>query len=278
MVLAQGATKINGPHQGGYIETEDGQGWFMHFQSRGAHGRILHLEPVRWEQDWPIMGYAPAGATTGEPVAGGELPHHAGKTSEQKPQTSDEFSSSQLGPQWEWNHNPEDAHWSLKERPGFLRLKPMVAEDIFGARNTLTQMMQDESLELTTRVDVRGMEDGGHAGLAMFEKSASGVEVVQQGAVRTLDYFHLGERQAGPVVTGGTVDLRVRVVVDTASYFYSVDGGKSFEPLGPSVPITFSWWKGSRPALFAYTTHAEGSAGYVDFDWARYRALEPRIQ
>ena len=61
VVLHQGDTKINGPHQGGYIESQDGKGWFVHFQSRGAHGRIVHLEPVRWEDDWPIIGEARAG-------------------------------------------------------------------------------------------------------------------------------------------------------------------------------------------------------------------------
>ena len=64
-------TNINGPHQGGYVESQDGKGWFIHFQSRGAHGRIDHLEPVRWEDDWPIMGEAAAGATAGQPVSTG---------------------------------------------------------------------------------------------------------------------------------------------------------------------------------------------------------------
>ena len=79
VVLHQGDTRINGPHQGGYIESQDGKGWFIHFQSHGAHGRIDHLEPVRWEDDWPIMGDAPAGTTVGRPVSTWAIPDHPGK-------------------------------------------------------------------------------------------------------------------------------------------------------------------------------------------------------
>jgi beta-xylosidase len=275
VVLAQGTTKVNGPHQGGYVESQDGKGWFIHFQSRGAHGRIVYLEPVRWEDDWPIMGDAPAGATVGQPVSEWTVPAHPGKDSEQKPQSSDDFSSAKLGPQWEWNHNPVDAGWSLTERRGFLRLKPGVAADIFSARNTLTEMMQDEAFEFTTRLDLAGMKDGGHAGLAMFEQAASGVQVVQAGGVRSLGFFHARENVDGAArLASRVVLLRVRVDGDSASYSYSVDEGQTFTPIGPTVRIAFSWWKGSRPALFAYTTEKTGDAGHVDFDWAHYAPLE----
>ncbi len=74
VVLAQGSTNINGPHQGGYVETPDGEGWFVHFQADGAHGRIVHLEPVRWQDDWPVIGADPDGASTGQPTPSGPIP------------------------------------------------------------------------------------------------------------------------------------------------------------------------------------------------------------
>jgi beta-xylosidase len=278
VVLAQGSTQVNGPHQGGYVESQDGKGWFIHFQSRGAHGRIAHLEPVRWEDDWPVMGEAAAGATVGQPVSSWTIPQHPGKDSEQRPQASDEFSGAKLGPQWEWNHNPVDAGWSLTERRGFLRLKPEYAADIFSARNTLTQMMQDEAFEFKTRVDLVGMKDGDHAGLAMFEQAASGVQVVQAGGTRSVGFFHGSERVDGAAqLAGGVVLLRVRVNGDTASYSYSTDEGKTFSPIGPTVGLKFSWWKGSRPALFAFTTEQGADAGQVDFDWAHYARVEPSV-
>ncbi|MFZ0338900.1 MAG: glycoside hydrolase 43 family protein [Terracidiphilus sp.] len=274
VVLAQGTTSINGPHQGGYVETPDGEGWFVHFQSDGAHGRIVHLEPVRWQDDWPIIGADPDGASTGQPIPSGPIPDHSTAPSVQRPQTSDDFNETALGPQWEWNHNPDDAHWSLGARPGYLRLIPMPAEGLLSARDTLTQSMQDNSFEFTVRVDLSGMKPGVHAGLAMFEQSASGLEIVQSGSARRLSFFHLPERVAGPALTQKLIQLRVRVSGDQALYFYSLDDGKTFRPLGTATPIRFSWWKGSRPALFAWTTLSSDS-GVVDFDWVHYQAMAP---
>jgi beta-xylosidase len=268
-VLQQGDTAINGPHQGGYIETPDGKGWFIHFQSRGAHGRILHLEPVRWENDWPVMGEAAPGAEAGVPVAGGPIPVTLSKPSHDQPQTSDEFASSKLGLQWEWNHNPDDAHWSLTERKGFLRLHPTQADGLLLAHNTLTQQMQDENLDFTVRLDLAGMKDGTHTGLAMLEKSYSGLEVVQTGGVRQLNYLHLADTIPGPKLDGTSIELQVSVTDDTVQYAYRTGDAGAFTPLGPATPITFAWWKGSRPAVFAYSSEA-ASQGFVDVDWAHY--------
>jgi len=278
VVLQRGSTNVNGPHQGGYVESQDGKGWFIHFQSRGGHGRIDSLEPVRWEDDWPIIGDAPAGATVGQPVSTWPIPNHPGKDSDQRPQTSDEFSEKVLGPQWEWNHNPVDADWSLTARRGYLRLKPGFATNLLSARNTLTQTMQDESFEFTSRLDVSGMKDGDHAGIAMFEQAASGVQVVQTGEKRSLSFFHTRDRVEGPThLPGSVVMLRVHVEGDTATYFYSLDDGRSFQQIASPVRIGFSWWKGARPSLFAYTTAQTPDAGHVDFDWAHYQPIEQAL-
>lgn len=272
IVLAKGSTPINGPHQGAYVETPDGQGWFIHFQMRGGHGRIVHLEPVRWVDDWPVIGAAASGSATGEPVASAAMPDHDGPRSSVRPQTSDEFSGTTLSPQWEWNHNPDDAHWSLIARSGYLRLIPMRAGDLLSARNTLTETMQDDSFELTVRLYLSGMKEDVHTGLTMFEKAASGLEIVRTGRVRRLSWFHLPDASPGPVLQAKVVQLRVFVHDDTATYFYSFDDGRSFQALGPPTTIENSWWKGPRPALFAYTTGTE-DPGVVDVDWVHYRAI-----
>ncbi|WP_058186337.1 glycoside hydrolase family 43 protein [Terracidiphilus gabretensis] len=271
VVLAQGSTKINGPHQGAYIETPSGQGFFLHFQSAGAHGRIVHLEPVTWQNDWPIIGAA------GEPVPSGTAPKPAEASRALRPQTSDEFSTHTLGQQWEWNHNPDNAHWSLTARPGYLRLIPAQAEGLLTAHNTLTQCMQDNAFDFTTRIDISALKPGTHAGLAMFEASASGLEIIADATQKHLQYFHQTGPTAstipGPALTQPTLQLRIHVEADTATYFYSLDNGKAFQSLGPPTPIHFSWWKGSRPSLFAYTT--EATAGTIDFDWAHYTQTAP---
>jgi beta-xylosidase len=272
VVLAQGSTHINGPHQGAYVETPAGHGWFVHFQAVGAHGRIVHLEPVRWQDAWPMIGDAPDGASTGQPVPSGPIPASRDVPSYQRPQTSDDFNDPKLGPQWEWNHNPDDAHWSLSARPGYLRLIPMAADGLLTARNTLTQCMQDNAFEFTVRLDLTEMKAGVRTGLAMFEQSASGLEIVQSGNSRRLYFFHLQDRATGPVLSQPVVQLRMRIEGDQARYSFSVDEGRTFHRLGAVTQIRFSWWKGSRPALFAYTARA-ATPGAIDFDWVHYRPL-----
>ncbi len=116
------------------------------------------------------------------------------------------------------------------------------------------------------------MRSGVHAGLAMFEQSATGLEIVQTGTTRRLSFFHLRDRAPGPDISQAAIQLRVRVNGDMARYSYSLDDGRTFLPLGEATPIRFSWWKGSRPALFAFTTAAT-DPGSVDYDWVRYQPL-----
>jgi beta-xylosidase len=264
VVLQQGDTNINGPHQGGWVETPEGLGWFLHFQSRGAHGRILHLEPVQWQDDWPVMG------ENGQPVTKGDVTIRDVSSSLSKPQTSDEFNSARLGQQWEWNHNPEPG-WSLTERRGFLRLHPTQAKDLMTARNTLTQQMQDETFIFTVKLDLSHMGEGVHTGIAMLDQSLSSLEIVWHEGERTLRYHSNDSEIAGPKLPANVLQLRLRVVKDEVEYLYSFDEGRHFTALGAKTKIFFSWWKGSRPALFAYDTSTEANPGYIDFDWVRYQ-------
>ncbi len=266
-VLSKGSTDVQGPHQGGYVETPSGQGWFIHFNSTGAYGRIVYLEPVVWDHDWPIIGERIAGTQGGQPVPSHAVPDVGGHFPAVHPQTSDEFTGSVLGPQWEWNHNPDDSHWSLSERPGFLRLKAAHAPDLVSARDTLTQMLQGRTAQVTARMAVEAMEDGQRAGLAMFGWLPSWIGVVQSHGARRLTFAAAGVETMGEALPPTTqfVLLRMQVADETAQYSYSLDGGTTFRPLGSRARMLFSWWKAARPALFTYNTAAQG--GIADFDW-----------
>ena len=256
------------PHQGGYVETPSGQGWFVHFNSTGAYGRLVHLQPVRWEDDWPVMGERLPGADHGQPVATHALPEVGRTHAPVAPQTSDEFSRAKLGLQWEWNHNPADGHWSLTERPGFLRLKALPADRLVTARNTLTQVMHGAAPQVTARLDVTRMADGQKAGLAMFGKRPSWIGVVQRDGKRHVGFSHAGSETPGEELKARSIVLRVNVSEEHAVYAYSLDEGKTFKPIGTRAKLLFSWWKGARPALFSYTERAAGG-GMADFDWLR---------
>ncbi len=271
VVLRQGATDVQGPHQGGYVETPSGQGWFIHFNSAGAFGRIDYLEPVTWRDDWPVIGDPIPGAdpAAGQPVASHAMPEVGGRPEPLHLQDSDEFKGPRLGLQWEWSHNPAPGGWSLAERPGFLRLYAQPADDLVTARDTLTQILQGPAMTVTARIDAARMTDGQRAGLAMFSARPSWIGLVREAGVTRIAYAAAGQETLGPPIAGAAVELRVEVTPDqTAQYAYRLDQGP-FTPLGPATPLRFSWWKGARPALFSYVKRAQAAApGWIDVDWA----------
>jgi beta-xylosidase len=287
-VLSQGTTQVQGPHQGGYVETPSGQGWFIHFNGTGPYGRILYLEPVSWQDGWPIIGKLQPGKTAGQPVMAYTAPDVGRTYPAVHPQTSDEFTGRTLGPQWEWNHNPDDADWSLTARPGFLRLRALPAPDLVSARDTLTQMLQARDEQVTTRLALNGMADHQEAGLAMFGVRPSWIGVVQRQGRRYIAFAAAGSETLGPLLgdarsdagrgrvrpASGFVQLRMRVIDGRVRYSYSSDGGHAFRRLGSRAVMRFSWWKAARPALFTFNTEAHAArGGNADFDWVRVRLL-----
>jgi beta-xylosidase len=206
----------------------------------------------------------------GQPVESHSAPKVGGAFRATRPQTSDEFTSRTLGPQWEWNHNPLDSHWSLTERPGYLRLKALPATSLVSARNTLTQVLQARSQQITTKLQVSGMADGQRAGLAMFQRLPGWIGVVQTHGRRELVFAAAGVETTVAAVGGAEfVQLRMQVDAEQAQYAYSLDDGRTFQTAGSRVALSFSWWKGARPALFTYNTDPQVAAGSADFDWVR---------
>lgn len=275
-VLEQGSTNVNGPHQGGYVETPDGQGWFLHFSQRGGYGRILYLEPVQWKEGWPIMGAPIDGQTAGQPVDEYPKPNTGKSYPIETPQSSDEFNTDTLGLQWEWNHNPDDTKWSLKDRPGFLRLNASLATDLIHARNTLTQQMEHEDFELTARIDATAMQDGQRTGLAMFGVHPSWIGVTKAQNKRSIVYTNGSEESTVGELTGNMIQLRMHVEKGKVSYSYSLDDGRSFRSEGPATLFAFSWWKAARPSLFTFNTQSQMPSGSIDIDWVRCTSLSGR--
>ena len=272
-VLEPGTTPIQGPHQGGWVETPSGQGWFAHFNSTGAFGRIVHLQPLVWREDWPVIGQPIAGKDSGQPVASLAMPDTGQPPTADRLQDSDEFSAVTLGLQWSWNHNPLDSAWSLSARPGWLRLEAQPAQHLVTARNTLTQILQGPRPSYTTRLNVGGMAEGQRAGLTLFGVRPSWIGVVREGGRNRITLASEGVETAGPELTGRTVELRAEVSEgQSVRYSYSLDGS-TFTPLGDPIWLArFSWWKGSRPALFSFT---RGDSGTADFDWFHVDRREP---
>ncbi|RZJ07398.1 MAG: glycosyl hydrolase 43 family protein [Rubrivivax sp.] len=273
-VVLRPGNGLLGPHQGGYVETPSGQGWFIHFNSTGAFGRIAHLQPVEWRDDWPWMG-----TPDGLPVL-----HHAypdtGAVSADRLQDSDEFSSERLGLQWSWNHNPDDTRWSLSARPGFLRLEAGKSRHLVGARNTLTQILQGPRADIRARIDFGALGEQQRAGLSLFGVHVPWIGVVREAGATYLTYANAGVETRGPRIEGKSVILRAEVSEEqTVEFSFALDDNAAFQRFGPVTPLArFSWWKGSRPALFTYIKADVDeerapphpiAQNYVDVDWFR---------
>jgi beta-xylosidase len=272
-VLEQGSTGVNGPHQGGWVETPSGQSWFMHFSQHDGYGRILYLEPVAWKDGWPVIGAPIAGSTAGQPVTDDRKPDVGRAYSIQIPQTSDEFNAPRLGLQWEWNHNPDDGRWSLTDHPGFLRLKASYASDLFHARNTLTQQMEEEAMDFTVRIDVGGMRDGQQAGVAMFGFHPAWIGVEQKGGHRQIVYSSNSVETAGPALTNHLIVFRLHISMGMVSFAYSLDNGRNFTNDGGPDKFYMTFWKAARPALFSFNTSKNApEPGWIDVDWAHVQA------
>lgn len=264
VVLKQGKTNINGPHQGGLVELESGKSWFIHFQSTGVLGRVCHLQPVQWVEDWPVMG------ASGEPVSIFRKPDVGACFPRTLPQSSDEFDGPELGLQWQWNHNPVVKNWSLTERPGYLRLKAMAASSIMNARNTITQKLIGQKGVITTELSIENMVSGQVAGLIyLCGRDNNWIGVVKDGKRCLVKAVTDGITYHGPDLSNRTVWFRSDLdVTVTTKFSFSVDGS-NFMDFGGECKMSGGFWKGVRIGLFTYNSLAEG--GYVDFNWFHYK-------
>ncbi|MEZ5308818.1 MAG: family 43 glycosylhydrolase, partial [Pyrinomonadaceae bacterium] len=155
VVLSQGTTSVNGPHQGAWVSTRSGEDWFLHFQDKGAYGRILHLQPMRWKNGFPVIGNDDDGDGVGEPVLGYRKPSVGKSYPISTPPDSDEFSDSQVGLQWQWQANPK-AEWAFQfPADGRLRLNsvqlPVDFKNLWDLPNLLLQKFPAEEFTVTTK-------------------------------------------------------------------------------------------------------------------------------
>lgn len=264
----------NGLHQGGMVQLKDGSWWFIIMQDRGEIGRTPNLEPVTWIDGWPMLGLDGKGVETyRKPDVGQVYPPAV-------PATSDEFNTSLLGLQWQWNHNPADDQWSLKERKGYMRLHALLAKELTTARNTLTQRVQGPVSEGVVEMEVSGLKEGNVAGFGVFQSPYAYIAVRKRGNGKTLLMVNNGK------VIDSILNFRpdkiwlkanVTHLGFTASFAYSVDG-KKFIPFGNQLSMGLGLdWTANRFALFNYSTHKEGSGGYADFNWFRFKGEDVNL-
>ena len=262
---------VNEPNQGGIIQTQKGDWYFLTHHGTGDwSGRVMSLLPVTWVDGWPIIGKV-GEDKIGTMVWSGKKPLDVKKII--LPETSDEFSKPVLSQQWEWNYHPRAGKWSLTERQGWLRLHaftPIEPNNLLKAGNTLTQRsLRTAFNEVVVKMDISGMADGQTAGLSHFgSPNNSTIGVVCDGKVKTLVYGVKSSRTTGVTITGNLIWFKSTWGLDGKSqYYYSTDG-KDYIAFGEPYQLSWGAYRGDRIAIFNYNNKAD--AGYVDVDYLHY--------
>lgn len=282
IVLDQGGTPVNGPHQGGLVDTPSGEWWFVHFQDRGPYGRVTHLQPVTWRDGWPVIGEDPDGDGKGQPVLVHARPSAGRGTPAVSPQVSDEFDTPALSPMWAWNANPRTGWFSLTARAGALRLYPAsrpagAPAPVSHQPNVLRTRLSAERLVATGLVELSGETPGAASGLAVLGRDAAFVAVA-----RTTDGWEarfatgldvLGEGvervvERRPVRTG-RLFLCVSVEPGARLRFATSEDGKTFTPIGGELVAREGAWVGARLALFTAPLERPTAADFTDVEWFR---------
>jgi len=281
VVMDQGKSPINGPHQGAWIDTPKGEDWFLHFQDKAAYGRVLHLQPMKWVSDWPVIGLDPDGDGIGEPVATYRKPNVAKTYPVNTPAEGDEFNTTRLGLQWQWQANPSAA-WSFISN-GVLRLYTQKiadsARNYWDVPNLLLQKFPAEEFTVTTKMKFTKNPklQGERAGLLIMGYSYAGVALKSTADGLSLVTFLAKNANKGKAetekkiitVTQTEVYLRVKVIKGALCQFsYSLDG-KVYIPAGDSFQAEEGQWIGAKAGLFATRPTQTNDAGFADFDWFR---------
>ncbi|MCC2548056.1 glycoside hydrolase 43 family protein [Hymenobacter sp. BT175] len=284
IVMDQGKTPINGPHQGAWVDTPGGkEDWFLHFQDQGPYGRVVHLQPMTWKNDWPVIGVDTDGDGKGEPVLTYRKPGVGGKGQPlATPASSDEFSGNELGLQWQWHANPQVNWLFVAGNQGFARLYsvpvPEGYKNLWQVPNLLLQKLPADVFTTTTKLTFTPRFEGEKTGLLMMGLDYAYVSVTNQNGKLLLSQSICqnadkltAETTTAPVEIPAKQPVYLRVAVKAGAkcqFSYSLDG-QTFQPVGAEFQAREGKWIGAKVGLFCTRAGKTNDAGYADIDWFR---------
>jgi beta-xylosidase len=285
IVLAQGKTSVNGPHQGGWVHTAFGEDWFLHFQDKEAYGRVVHLQPVDWSSGWPVMG------KKGEPVMTYRKPKSNSNTIV-NPVESDEFNSTVLGLQWQWQAN-YDQKFGMPTAFGTMRIYTHKMDDgavnLWNVPNMLLQKTPADNFTATAKIRMTSKDQNQLGGIIMMGLNYSALVVKRVGdsfqlvrltcvaadkgkaqkeeVIMTLQPTYKDKVDYQPAIHE---DIYLRMVVSNSQcrFFYSMNG-KSFKEAGDLFPMKEGKWIGAKIGLLAVEPAGQANRGWIEADWFR---------
>ena len=281
VVLEQGSTTTNGPHQGAWVQTQTGEDWFIHFQDKDAYGRVVHLEPMKWNNDWPVMGTDKDGDGKGEPVMVFKKPNVGKKYPIATPAESDEFNENKIGLQWQWHAN-EKIDWAfLYPAKGALRfnsiLKPDSAKNLWDIPNILTQKFPAEEFTATAKFLFTPKTNGEKFGMVVLGMSYADIAITKKADGVYLSYTKCIDAEHGKAemeqeikkISAGDLYFRVTVTQGAVCTFSYSSDGKIFIDVPETFKAVPGKWIGATIGLFCTRTQKINDAGFTDVDWFR---------
>ncbi|MCU4675307.1 glycoside hydrolase 43 family protein [Catenovulum sp. 2E275] len=291
IVMEQGRSRTNGPHQGAWVHTDQNEDWFVHFQAKKAYGRITHLQPMHWQNDWPVIGEDKDGDGIGQPVTTYPRPKTAHYTGEKQLEINDEFNQDKLALQWQWNANPQSNWYSLTENPGHIRLyaQPKIkttGDNLWMTPSLLVQKLPAEEFEVITKFNLSDNLTKMQAGLSIFGEDYAwiGISENAQGE-QEIVYMHCHGARKGcdegqqekeiETLTASEIELRVVVQSGAEAIFsYKTPDMDRFRIIGEHFSALRGRWVGAKVALFAVTPEQTDHSQYIDVDYVRFNPLD----
>lgn len=255
--------------QGPFIVDEKNNGYAMLFQDRASAGRMPFLMPLKWENDWPVLGDDSNVPELFETCFDGY------QSNDTKFITSDTFNhdENKLDICWQWNHNPINNCWSFTDNPGHLRLTVgQLSDNLLEARNTLTQRTMEPYSEFTVELDAKGLKNGDYAGLTAFMSQYGQIGLYKKDDVIFKKYVRRDKdyKLTEVVEKCGTDDVSLKIVFDFTDFkdiamFYIREDGNEWKQFGETLHMeyTLDLFVGYRIGLFCYGEESLG--GYADF-------------
>lgn len=279
--MDQGKSTVNGPHQGAWVQTQTGEDWFIHFQDQFAYGRVVHLQPMKWQNDWPVIGTDDDNDGIGEPVMVYKKPNVGKKSFPiETPPESDEFNVPKLGLQWQWHANPQIT-WGLPTAMGYYNLSciptPKDYNNLFDVPNLLLQKLPANEFTAATKITFNSRFDGEYTGLVIMGldysflclKQEDGKLFLSQKTALKADKKGIEFESKRIAVKDKTIYLQVKVKAGgICNFFYSEDGQK-FNPIGESFTAREGKWIGAKIGFLALREGIINDAGSVAIDWFR---------
>ncbi len=279
VVIDQGNTPINGPHQGAWVDTKTGEHWFLHFQDKEAYGRVVHLQPMKWINDWPVIGIDKDGDGKGEPVLGYKKPNVGKNYSVSTPADSDEFNATRQGLQWQWQANSQGT-WAFPTSSGMLRMfavyTPDSATNAWVLPNILAQKLPADSFTVTIKVNAK-LKEKEKFGLILLGTDYACIGLQRREDGLYVGYYECPAADKGKMemekqsvkVTEGDMYLQIRVNKGAIANFNFSGNGKRFQTIGGPFTAKPGRWVGAKIGIFCTRTTKTNDAGFVEVDWFR---------